>query len=139
MAVTLYTLNLDRWFLWDDGVTIHRALLLQPGYVVDPDHEFVSDLTDEITVVGYGRQTLTSKTATPSLPDFWITYDADDPAFGVLTAGETVAAMVLYEFVTTDADSPLLQYMPITPNVPTAGAPFPVGFDAAGVHRSQAV
>lgn len=140
MAVTNYTTNMPRWFRWTAGGVVHRALLLKSTYVVDPDHVFVSDITGgaaEISVAGYARQTLTTKTETPDLVSNWVKFDCDDPNFGTLVAGQTVAAMVIYEFGTVDADSPILQYMPLG-SIATADLPFPVAMNVNGVHRTRA-
>lgn len=114
----------------------YRFLLLQDtGYVPDVDDVFVADLTpgaNEVSVAGYSRQTAAGKTRTVDNAADRTVYDCTDPNFGTLTAGQDVAAMVLYKFVTSDADSILVCYYPIGP-VPTSGTPFVVQLASSGV------
>lgn len=140
MATVVYNAGLDLLGGGDWTTGTFRFLLLNDaGYVPNPDDDFVSTLvpgTNEISVAGYSRQTAAGKTRTVSDSLDRITYDCTDPNFGTLTAGENVAAMVLFKFVTVDADSPLIVYYPIGP-VATAGVPFPVSLPTNGVAYTQ--
>lgn len=94
-----------------------RALLLRSTgtYVFNPDHDFVADLFSnggvEITVASYARQTLAGKTLTLDDTNNRSVLDFDNIAYGNLEVGQTVAALVLYEFLTNDADSPLIYHL----------------------------
>ena len=113
-----------------------RFLLLKNGVGADPDLVYVDDLTpgtNEITVSGYSRQTAGTKSRTVDNTLNRITYDCDDPAFGTLVAGETVTGMVLYEFVTNDADSILVAYYDLT-DAATAGTAFTVVLASTGCY-----
>lgn len=132
MADGLYNRGLDEFKTWTTDT--FRFLLLKTGYTFNKDHDFVADLTPasfEITVAGYSRQTAGTKTRTIDDTNDRITYDCADPAFGTLTAGETVVAMVLYRFVTNDADSILIGYYDIADSA-TNGAAFTVVMGANG-------
>ena len=96
-------------------------LLVGGGYTFNTSHQFVADLTpgtNEATTSGYARLTATGVTVTYiGGPDEWQT-TIDSPDFGALTAGETLTSIVLFDHVTSDADSPLLQHWAIA-DVPT--------------------
>lgn len=134
MTTTVYNTGLDLLAPWTTS-TYRFLLLNDAGYAPNKDDDFVATLvpgTNEISVAGYSRQTAATKTRTVSDSLDRIVYDCDDPNFGTLTAGQNVTAMVLFKFVTNDADSPLICYYPIGP-VATAGVPFPVQIPASGV------
>jgi len=119
---------------WASG-TWEALLLKGSGYTFNRDHDFVADLTpasNEVTVSGYSRQTLGSKTRTIDDTNDRITYDAADPNFGTLAAGETVSAMVLFRFVTGDSDSILYGYYDLV-DTATNGTSFTVTLGAAGL------
>ena len=132
MAVTMYTRGLD---ITDDfnGSSAYRALLVTASYTVNRDHDFVSDITNEITASGYARETLTSCTRTLDDTLNRITYDAADPDFGTITTGQAVVGMVVYKFVTNDADSILVGYYPLASTDTAALAPFVVTLGADGL------
>lgn len=138
MADLLYNRGLDVWSTFTSDTV--KALLLKTGYTPNKDHDYVDDLTPasyEITVAGYSRPTLGSKTRTIDDTNDRITYDAADPSFGTLTAGETVVAMVVYKFVTNDADSILLGYYDLA-DTATAGLAFTVELSASGLYYVDA-
>lgn len=134
MADVLYTRGIPEWSELTTGT--YRFLLLKgSGYTPNKDHDFVSDLvpaSNEVTVSGYSRQTLASPTETFDDTNDRTVYDCADPSFGTLVAGETVSAMVLYRFVTNDADSILMAYYDLT-DTPTAGTAFPVAINSSGL------
>lgn len=94
-----------------------KALLLRStgSYVFDPDHDFVADLFTnggvEISVASYVRKTMTGQTTTLDDTNNRSVWDFDDIAFGNLEVGQTVSAVVWYEFITNDAASPLIRYV----------------------------
>lgn len=127
-----------------DGTTVWtsasiRALLLKgSGYTFDPDHDFVSDLTpgsNEVTVSGYSRQTLSGKSITTSDAADRVIYDADDPLFAALAAGETITGMVLFDNAGgADSARVLLAYYPVNApsGVATTGGDFSAVFSSDG-------
>lgn len=109
-----------------------RWLLLKgTGYTFSPDHDTVAALTpgtNEVSVAGYARQTLTGGTRTVDDANDRVTYTADDPDFGTLDPGETVTATVLYRHVTNDSDSVPVAYFNFSGVATNALDPFVVQF-----------
>ena len=119
---------------WASGT--YRALLLKStGYTFDKDHVFVSAVTpgsNEISASGYSRQTLGTKVRTVDNTLDRVVYSCAAPTFGTIVAGQTVGAMVLYRFVTSDSDSVLVNYYDLT-DFATDGTPFGVVMGANGL------
>lgn len=136
MADLIYNRGLDELGggQWLTGV--YKFLLLKgAGYVPNRDHDFVAGLTpgaNELTVATYARVTATTKTRTIDDALDRITYDCDDPNFGDPVAGETITGMVLFRFVTNDADSILIGYFDVT-DFPTDGTNYTQVLGALGV------
>lgn len=86
-----------------------RALLVDSSYVYDPDDNFVSDISGELTDGSYARQTLGNKGVTEDDTNDEAVMTADPIDFGALT-NETPEGIVLFKFVTNDADSPLISF-----------------------------
>lgn len=134
MADVAYNRGLDEFAAWTTS-TYKFLLLKGSGYTVNKDHDFVSDVTpgsNETALSGYGRQTAGSKTRTIDDSNDRITYDCADPAFGSIAAGDTISGMVLFRFVTNDADSILVGYYDIA-DTATNGTAFTVTINANGV------
>lgn len=93
----------------DWGADTIRALLVDSSYVYDPDDNFVSDVSGELTDGSYSRQTLGNKGVTEDDTNDRAYVTADPVDFGALT-NETVAALILFKNVTNDADSPLISF-----------------------------
>lgn len=94
-----------------------KALLLRStgSYTFNPDHDFVADVFSnggvEITVASYVRKTLTTVQWTLDDTNNYSVLKFDNIAFGALESGQTVAACLIYEFITNDAASPLLYHI----------------------------
>lgn len=134
MAVVVFNQGLDLLATWATD-TFKFMLVKGSGWTPNKDDDFVAATTpasNEVSVAGYSRQTAGTKTRTVDDTNDRITYDCADPSFGTLTAGQTVTGMVLFKFVTVDADSPLIAYYPLG-SIATAGLPFPVAIATAGV------
>jgi hypothetical protein len=87
-----------------------RALLVDSGYVYSDDHNFVSDVAgDEVADASYARQTLANKAVSEDDTNNIATMEADPIDFGALT-GVTPEGLVIFKFVTNDADSPLIAF-----------------------------
>lgn len=126
----IYTRSRDR--LSAIATADFRWLLVKgTGYVADPDHDFVADLTpasNEVNVSGYSRLALTNGTRTVNDTQNRIDYRTDNPNWGTLAAGNQVTGLILYEHVTNDADSPLVGYWPLTAVGSSDIVPFVVFF-----------
>jgi hypothetical protein len=84
-------------------------------------HHFVSDIVaDEISVGGYARQTLTTKSVVEDDVNHFAFLKADPVIFTALVAGQTVGAAVLFRDTGSAATSPLLAYYDVA-DTPTNG------------------
>lgn len=116
-----------------DADTI-RVMLVDNTYVFNADHDFVSEVSgSELSGTGYTRPTLANVTVTLDDTNDLAYMDADDLVWSSINAG-TADAMILYKFVTNDADSALLGYIdsggfPVTTN----GGDLNVTWAAAGI------
>lgn len=112
-----------------------RCLLLRGDggspYSYDPDDVFVADLTDELSVGGYVRQALTGLSVTQDDANDRANAEADQVEFPGLAAGETIAAAVVFQFVTNDADSILVGFYDVSPDLPTNGGNVTIQFSSA--------
>lgn len=113
-----------------------RCLLLQTAvpYVFDPTDNFVANVITggvvEISVSGYARQVLANIAATENDTDNRVEYEADEVQFTALAAGQTIDSAIVFEFVTNDADSPVISYYNLV-NTPTNGGNAIVQFDGS--------
>jgi hypothetical protein len=92
-----------------------KMMLVQAGYVPNKDHRFVNQVTNEISVIGYARQTLANKTVTRDDANDFAILDADDPLWTTLAAGQTIAGAVLFLDLGSDATSLLMGLYEISP------------------------
>ncbi len=99
-----------------------RGILMQSTYIPDLDNDnFVSAITG-FEVTGAARTVdLVGKTFNYNTgPNAW-EFKHTAPTLGSPPAGETIGYLVLYKFITNDADSPLLVLDDVEPDVPTTG------------------
>lgn len=114
-----------------------KAMLVQSSYTPNKDHNFVSDVVaSEISVSGYSRQTLASKTLTEDDTNDRVVYDAADPAFGSLAAGQTIGGVVIFKDTGADGTSPLI-FFNDTADTATNGNTVTFQIDAAGLGYTQ--
>ncbi len=113
-----------------------KAALVKSAYTHNPDDDSMSDITggtNEITVSGYSRQTLGTKTLTQDDTNDRVVYDAADPVFSSLVAGQTVGgAVIFYDPGTGDANTVLLAFLDVT-DTATNGGTITINFSADGV------
>lgn len=134
----IYNIARDRLDDIDASASVDlRWLLLsgtyaEPGYVYDPTDEFVADLTPgthEITHASYARLALSAGARVVNNTLNRVEYTSAHPNFGTMDSDtEPVNGIVLYEHVTTDADSLLVGYWPITTIYTADVDPFVVFF-----------
>lgn len=106
-----------------------RVLLLKT-YVIDADDNFVDDLvpgTNEVSVSGYSRQTLSGETVTEDDTNDFAYLDATDPVFSSLATGETVVGAVLFRHTGSDATAPVYAGYDVT-DTPTNGGNITIQF-----------
>lgn len=118
-------------FALADTSQVIQIMLCTTGYVADQDHNVVDDGTTsdpasyEISVVGYARGTLASKTAFEDDTNDFVGLDAADQTFATLTAGQTVGNVVAFRYsssggTTSDTGQELLCNYTVTAT-PTNG------------------
>lgn len=112
------------------GTADMRGLLLDTDYTQDKNDNVLDDLdTDEISVSGYSRQTLTGESLTEDDTNDRVYIDADDPTFAGLSAGQTAGWFILYRHTGNDATAPVVAGYDIT-DTPTNGGSIGVQFAA---------
>lgn len=138
MASVVY--NRGKLLMLNGGVDFDtddiRVLLVTSTYAVNADHDFVSDITNELSGGNYVRKALAGEVVTLDDANDRAFFDATDPVWTALQAAAgTPAAMVVFKFVTNDADSPLLAYCELTaPPVPNGGD-YTININAGGLLR----
>ena len=109
-----------------DGSTI-KLLLVDSTYSFNADTLFVDNggasdpLDKEITVSGYSRQTLTTKTVTRDDTNDFAYLDADDVVFTALASGQTIGGAVLFRDSGADTTSPNLAFYDLTDTATNGG------------------
>lgn len=93
-----------------------RVLLVMTNTTADTDQdaEFVSSITtlDEMDGANYVRKALAGEAVNQDNPNNRAEFDASDVTWTALGAGtRSMAGIVLFRFVTNDADSPLIAYI----------------------------
>jgi hypothetical protein len=107
-----------------------RALLVDASYVYDDDHNFVADITGELTDVSYARQTLGTKSVVENDTTNEARLLAAPVDYGALD-NETPMGQVLFKLVTNDADSPLISFSDAGFGAAANGAGFVVNGEGA--------
>lgn len=100
-----------------------RCLLVMTNTTADTDQdaEFVASIgtLDEMDGANYVRKALAGEAVSQDDPNNRGEFDASDVTWTALGAGaRSVAGLVIFQFVTNDADSPVLAY------VDTGGFPY---------------
>jgi hypothetical protein len=108
-----------------------KARLVASSFTPDKDNTVMTGYTTIGT-----DQTLGSKTRTEDTTNDRIVYDAADPTWTAVTIGSTVGWVVVYKFVTNDADSVPLFVLDVT-DTPTNGGDISVSFSANGIGYTQ--
>lgn len=108
-----------------------KARLVPSSVTPDKDNTVMTGLT----AIGTD-QTLGSKTRTEDTTNDRIVYDAADPTWTAVASGSTIGWVVVYKFVTNDADSVPLFVIDLT-DTPTNGGDITVQFSASGIGYTQ--
>lgn len=109
-----------------------KVMLVKSTYTFNADHDSLSDVSGEVTVSGYARQTLANKTITLDDTNDRVKIDGDDPSFASLAAGETAVAAIVYKDTgLASTDIPIV-YIDIT-DTATNGGTIVVNFHADGI------
>lgn len=116
----------------DDGAATYKVLLLKSGVAIDYTDVFVADLTpgtNEISVAGYARQTLTGRTVTQDDVNHRGDAAATKVTFSSLASGQTIGAAVIFKDLGADASSLLVSYYDLT-DTATNGGDFTILWDS---------
>lgn len=98
------------------------------------DLNFVADVVaDECSGTGYARKALANEAVVEDDANDRARITADDPALYPLADFGTPVGAWVYRQVTTDADSILWTFLPISSPVVTNGGDFTVQFDSLGI------
>jgi hypothetical protein len=117
-----------------------KCLLTSNTYVPNQDtHQYVSDITNEVSGAGYtaGGVTLTSKTNSYNTSTNTVALDAADPTWATITIAE-IRYAVFYIDSGTPSTSPLLCYMDFEANYAPSAQSFTVTLPAAGLYTLTA-
>jgi hypothetical protein len=93
--------NRGKWWLakndWTSGSFVIRAMVMTSSYTPSVDHNFVSDVTNEITNANYARRTVSNRTLTEDDTNDRVKVDADDiTPFTALGAGDLPKYVGIY-------------------------------------------
>lgn len=103
----MYNRGLDE--LHDDWATGDFLwLLAQDAYVPNRDHDFISSVTNEVSVASYVRVVPANPSRTINDTKDLIEYKCDPVDFGDLENTQSARWLILARDVTNDADSPLI-------------------------------
>lgn len=98
-----------------------RVLLVSSSYSFNSDHNFVSDVvSNEISVAGYSRQVMASKTVTEDDATDVAYLDGEDVTFADLAIGQTVGGAILYRHNASDTAAEVLAFYDVV-DTPTNG------------------
>lgn len=115
------------------GADTIKMALLDQGYSPDQDaHEFVSDLTNELSGGGYARQTLTGKATVYDGPTNVLTVGCDDVTFASLT-GTNIRYAVVFKDTGTAGASPLICFMDFGSGQTISAQDFVIQIPASGI------
>jgi hypothetical protein len=117
-----------------------KIMLVDTGYTPAKTHDFVSDCTpgtNEIVATNYttgyggaGRKALGTKLVQEDNTNMRCVFDAADVTWTTLggATNDTVATAIVFKEITSDAASPMILQLDISPDVTTNGGDFTIQF-----------
>jgi hypothetical protein len=128
---------LEGTILWTSQT--FKAMLVTSAYTANPDHTAVSSASSaELSGSGYvdgfagaGRVTLTGNAIVKDNATDRAYIDCDNPAWVGIDAG-VLAALVIIQEVTNDADSKLIAYLQLSTPITTAGFDITIKIPTSG-------
>lgn len=120
----------------DSAGTTIKVMLVTNTYTPDFDtHDFVNDVTNEVTGTGYtaGGQALTTKTVTQDNTNDRGVFDADDVTWASSTI--TARGAVLYKDTGSAATSPLIYALNFGSDFSSSSGNFTIVWDSTGIFR----
>lgn len=103
-----------------------KVLLTKSTYVANADHGAIDDgsaddpQSHEISVAGYSRQTLATRTVTKDNTNDRAYLDADDATFASLASGQTIGGAIIFKDTGADNTSIPIAFFDLT-DTPTNG------------------
>lgn len=97
-----------------DGTIVYtsatiKVMLVKSTYSHNPDNNFVSSISaDEISVSGYSRQTLGTKSVSQDDANNRANFAGANSTFATLAAGQTIGGAVIFRDTGSDATSELI-------------------------------
>jgi hypothetical protein len=111
-----------------------KVMLVTSSYTPDQDnHDYVDDITNEVSGTGYtaGGATLASKTVTQDNTNNRMVFDAANVTWS--TATITARGAVVYKDTGTASTSPLIAYYDFSVDKASSGGDFVVEWNAVGL------
>lgn len=138
-----HVFNAAKTRLWNGTIDLDthdiRAKLLMTNTTADTEVDtvvFVGDLTtlDLMDGANYVDKALANEACATDDGNDRSEFDADDITWSSLGAGSrSVQGLLLYKFVTNDADSPLIAWIEFASPVAPDGSNFTIQFNAEGI------
>jgi len=120
----------------DSGI---KVMLVGTGYTPNKDHNFVNQVTSELSGTGYtggfggsGRKALASRAVTQDDTNDWSYFDAADVVWTAINAGTAAYAIVIKE-ITDDTASPILVVVDVSPDIVTNGGDYTIQWATDGI------
>lgn len=114
-----------------------RALVVTDTFVFNKAHQFVSQITGEVSGTGYSRPVLANKAIDLNVgtPDA-VEFKADNLPFTAINVSpDDLVSVVIFKQVTNDADSQLLAVVDF-PNISTNGNNITIEFPSRVVFKA---
>ena len=119
---------------WLDGGLTFKLMLVTSAYTHDPDHDFIDEITNEVTNSGYtaGGYALTNRGLTQNNTDNRGEATSDDPVVISMGAGDQPFAGVIYHDTGTPSTSEVIGYCTLTAPPTPDGNNYTINQPAAG-------
>jgi hypothetical protein len=114
-----------------------RAIVVSSGFTFNKGHQFVSEISGEVSGTGYSRLVLAGKSISlvVGTPDE-IQFRADDLEYTAINVSpDDLESVVIYKHVTNDADSLLIANVDF-PNISTNGNNITIEFGGGVVFKA---
>lgn len=112
-----------------------KVLLVTSTYTFDPDNNFVSGVTNELSGGNYVRKTVTPTVTQDDTADAAYADIADTTWTALGAAAGTPARAIFYKFVSTDANSPIVGCVDLTSPPAPNGGDYTLVWSANGIIR----
>lgn len=134
MASNFYNIGLLRLLNGSTTFTTDtvKGLIVDNTYTFSVSHEYVANISGEVSGTGYARFDLTSKTVSLNATSNAVVFDCADLSFYSINTSNAIAGMVVYQDTEDDNTSPLLGFISI-PDTTTNGSDLDLAINVAGL------